>query len=144
MRRNQYRAIAGNCGCCLLPFVILLIAFIATVVATSLVWHTAAPDIFGRAPERHQHFDAYRTGFDEGNRIGEEYAAEDRPEPSAADLDNLAQREAEELNIRHDRRRWMEGFRDGFRRGFKRVGNEASNSSSAKRPPKPASKWAEG
>jgi hypothetical protein len=55
--------VAGTCGCCLLPFVILLIAFIATVVATSLVWHAATPDIFGWGPARHHHFDAYRAGF---------------------------------------------------------------------------------
>jgi hypothetical protein len=128
MRRHQHRAVAGNCGCCLLPFVILLIAFIAMVVATSLVWHTAAPEIFGWGPERHHHFDAYRAGFREGNRIGEEYAAQDRPELSAADLDDLARREAEDLKIRRDRRRWMEGFRDGFRHGFERVGKEASTS----------------
>jgi hypothetical protein len=129
MRRHQHRAVAGNCGCCLLPFVILLITFIATVVLTSLVWHTAAPDIFGWGSSRHHHFDAYRAGFQEGNRVGVEYAAQDRPEPSGKDLDDLAHRQAERLKIRRDRRRWMEGFRDGFKRGFEKVDNEASTSS---------------
>ena len=129
MRRHQHRAVAGQCGCCLLPFVILLIAFIATVVITSLVWHTAATDNFGRGPARHHHFDAYRAGFQEGNKVGVEYAAQDRPEPSAEDLDDLAQRRAENLKIRRDRRRWMEGFRDGFKRGFERADKEASPSS---------------
>jgi hypothetical protein len=129
MRRYQHRTVAGNCGCCLLPFVILLVAFVATVIVTSLVWHTAAPDIFGWDSPRHHHFDAYRAGFQEGNKVGVEYAAQDRPEPSAEDLDNLARREAEGLRIRRDRRRWMEGFRDGFKRGFERVNKEASSSS---------------
>jgi hypothetical protein len=129
MRRHQHRAVAGNCGCCLLPFVVLLIAFVAAVVLTSLVWHTAAPDIFGWEPARHHHFDAYRAGFQEGNRVGAEYAAQDRPKPSAEDLDDLARREADSLKIRHDSRRWMEGFRDGFKRGFERADQEASTSS---------------
>jgi hypothetical protein len=126
MRRHQHQAVAGNCGCCLLPFVILLIAFIATVVLTSLMWHTAAPDIFGWGPARH-HFDAYHAGFQEGNRVGVEYAAQDRPESSAEDLDDLARREADRLRIRRDRRRWMEGFRDGFKRGFESMDKEASS-----------------
>ena len=129
MRRHQHRAVAGNCGCCLLPFVILLIAFIATVVVTSTVWHTAAPDIFGWGPARHHHFDVYRAGFQEGNRVGVEYAAQDRPEPSAEDLDDLARRKAEASKIRRDRQRWMEGFRDGFKRGFEGADKEASTSS---------------
>src|SRR5437762_10797304 len=116
MRRYEHRAVAGNCGCCLAPFIILLIAFIATAVVTSLVWHTAAPDIFGWGAARHHHFDAYRAGFEEGNRIGAEYAARDRAEPTREELDDLARREAEELNVGRDRRRWMEGFRDGFKR----------------------------
>jgi hypothetical protein len=129
MRRHQHRAVAGNCGCCLLPFVILLIALVAAVVVMSIVWHTAAPDIFGWGSARHHQFDAYHAGFQEGNRVGGEYAAQDRPEPSADDLDDLAQRQAESLKIRRDRRRWMEGFRDGFKRGFERADKEASTSS---------------
>jgi hypothetical protein len=129
MRRQQHRAVAGQCGCCLVPFVILLIAFIATVVITSLVWHTAATDIFGRGPARYHHFDPYRAGFQEGNRVGVEYAAQDRPEPTAEDLDDLARHRAEDLKIRRDRGRWIEGFRDGFKRGFERVDKEESTSS---------------
>ena len=128
MRRHQHRAVAGQCGCCLLPFVVLLIAFIATVVITSLVWHTATPDVFGRGPARHHHFDAYRAGFQEGHKAGADYAAQNRPEPGAEDLDDLARRRAEGLKIHRDRRRWMEGFRNGFKRGFERVDEEASTS----------------
>ena len=126
MRQHQYRAVAGQCGCCLAPFVILLILFIATVVVTSLMWHTAMPDIFGLGPARHHHFDTYYAGFQEGNKAGAEYAAQDRPEPSAEDLDALARRRAEGLKVRHDRGRWVEGFRDGFKRGFERADKEDS------------------
>lgn len=126
MRRHQHRAVAGQCGCCLAPFVILLIVFIATVVVTSVMWHTAAPDIFGQGPARHHYFDAYHAGFQEGNKVGSEYAGQDRPEPSAEDLDDLARRRAEGLKIHRDRGRWMEGFRAGFKRGFERVDREDS------------------
>ncbi len=129
MRIYQHRAVAGNCGCCLVPFVILLIAFIAAVVVTSLVWHTAMPNIFGWEPARHYHFDPYRAGFQEGNRKGVEYAARGQPEPTIEALDDLAHREAEGLNIRRDRRRWMEGFRDGFKQGFESANKQASTSS---------------
>ena len=127
MRRYRHRAVAGNCGCCLLPFVILLIACVATVILASLMWHTAAPDIFGWGPARHYHVDAYQAGFQEGNRVGAEYAGQDRPEPSADELDDLARRQAEDFKIHRDRRRWMEGFRDGFERGFDRADKGASS-----------------
>ncbi|MGI9115219.1 MAG: hypothetical protein DLM52_07930 [Chthoniobacterales bacterium] len=126
MKRSQHRAVAGNCGCCLLPFIILLIAFIAAIVVTSLMFHTGVPNSFGWGAARHNHFDAYRAGFQEGNKIGVEYAAQDRPEPTAENLDDLARREAEDSKIRRDRGRWMEGFRDGFRAGFEKRNKETS------------------
>ena len=125
MRRHRHRAVAGQCGCCLLPFVILLIAFIATVVITSLVWHTATPDVFGRGPARHHHFDAYRAGFQQGHVIGEQYASRGQPELAGEDLKDFAWGEAERLHVTRDRNQWMKGFRDGFTRGFESFNKHA-------------------
>jgi hypothetical protein len=125
MRKYKHRQITGACGCCLVPFVILLIIFVAAVVFTSLVWHATLPGNFGWGPSRHHHFDAYRAGFQQGNVIGEQYAGRGQAEPSDEDLDDLAQREAERQRVTHDRKQWMKGFRDGFARGFESFRKQA-------------------
>src|SRR5689334_4087427 len=118
MRKYKDRHITGACGCCLVPFVILLIIFVAAVVFTSLVWHATIPPRFGWEPMRHYHFDAYRAGFQKGNVIGEQYASRGQVEPTGEDLKDLARREAQRLHVTRDRNQWMKGFRDGFTSGF--------------------------
>ena len=125
MRKCKDRHVTGACGCCLVPFVILLIIFVAAVVFTSLVWQAAISPSFGWGPMRHHHFDAYRAGFRQGNVIGEQYASRGQAEPTGEDLNDLARREAERLHVTRDRNQWMKGFRDGFARGFESFNKEA-------------------
>lgn len=125
MRRYRHRQVAGACGCCLVPFVILLIAFVGAVAMTSLVWHAAMPDAFWWGSTRHHHFDAYRSGFEQGHKIGQQYATRSQAEPAVDEVDELASREAERLHVRHDRREWTRGFRDGFARGFETFNKQA-------------------
>ena len=125
MRKYKDRHITGACGCCLVPFVILLIIFVAAVVFTSLVWHATVLNNFGWAPTRHHDFDAYRAGFQQGNVTGQQYAARGQAEPAGEDLNDLARREAERLHVTRDRNEWMKGFRDGFARGFASFSKQA-------------------
>jgi hypothetical protein len=125
MRKYKDRHVTGACGCCLVPFVILLIIFVAAVVFTSLMWHATIPPSFGWRPMRHHHFDAYRAGFQQGNVIGEQYGSRGEAEPTGEDLNDLARREAERLHVTRDRNQWMKGFRDGFARGFESFNKEA-------------------
>ena len=125
MRRYKNRHITGACGCCLIPFIILLIIFVAAVVFTSLVWQATIPPSSGWGPTSHHHFDAYRAGFRQGSVIGEQYASRGQAEPIAEDLNDLARREAERLHVTRDRNQWMKGFRDGFARGFESFNKEA-------------------
>ena len=126
MRRYRNRRIAGACGCCLVPFVILLIAFIAAVAMTSMVWHAAMPKAFMWGHTHRDHFDSYRSGFEQGQRMGQQYATRSQAEPAVEEIDELASREAERLHIRRDRREWTRGFRDGFARGFESFNKQAS------------------
>jgi len=125
MRKYKDRHVTGACGCCLVPFIILLIIFVAAVVFTALVWHATIPPNFGWGPMRHHHFDAYRAGFQQGNVIGEQYAARGQPELAGEDLKDFAWGEAERLHVTRDRNQWMKGFRDGFRRGFESFNKHA-------------------
>jgi hypothetical protein len=125
MRKYKNRQLTGACGCCLVPFVILLIIFAAAVVFTSLVWHASMPTGFDWQSTRHHHFDAYRAGFQQGNVIGGQYAARGQAEPTAEDLNDLARHEAERLHVTRDRNRWINGFRDGFTRGFESFSKQA-------------------
>jgi hypothetical protein len=118
MRKYKDREVSGACGCCLVPFILLLIIFVAAVVCTSLVWHATLPGSFGWESMRHHHFDAYRAGFQQGNIIGEQYASRGDAEATGEDLNDLARHEAERLHVTRDRGQWMKGFRDGFARGF--------------------------
>ena len=72
---------------------------------------------------RHDHFDAYRAGFQQGNITGEKYASRGEAEPE--DLNDLAWREAERLHVTRDRAQWTKGFRDGFARGFESSNKQA-------------------
>ncbi len=125
MRKHKDRHVIGACGCCLAPFVILLIIFVAAVVFTSLVWHASMPGSFDWGPMRHHHFDAYRAGFQQGNVVGEQYASHGEAEPTGEDLSDLARHEAERLHVTRDRNQWMKGFRDGFARGFESFRKQA-------------------
>ncbi len=115
MRRSQTYAVAGNC--CLVPVLILLAIIVAAVIGSSFVWHAASRRAFPWEL-RHYHSDAYRDGYQEGNRLGADYAHRGDPEPTGRDLDALALREAERLHIKRNRGQWLEGFRNGFARGF--------------------------
>ena len=125
MRKYKDRHITGACGCCLVPFVILLIIFVAAVVFTSLVWNASMPTGFDWQPMRHHHFDVYRAGFQQGNVVGAQYAARGQAEPSGEYLSDLARSEAERLHVTRDRNQWINGFRDGFTRGFESSSKQA-------------------
>jgi hypothetical protein len=129
MRKYKDRHVTGACGCCLIPFVILLIIFVAAVVFTSLVWHATMPSNFGWGPMRH-HFDAYRAGFQQGDVTGQQYAARGQAEPTEEDLNDLARSEAQRLHVTRGRNEWIKGFRDGFTRGFESFSRQALFTSS--------------
>jgi hypothetical protein len=125
MRKHKHRNVIGACGCCLVPFLALLIIFVAAVVFTSLVWQASVPGGFNWGRMHHYQFDAYRAGFQQGNVVGEQYASRGQAEPSGEDLDDLARDEAERLHVTRDRNQWTKGFRDGFARGFERFRKQA-------------------
>jgi hypothetical protein len=125
MRKHKHRNVIGACGCCLVPFLALLIIFVAAVVFTSLVWQASIPGGSKWARMRHYQFNAYRAGFQQGNVVGEQYASRGQAEPSGEDLDDLARDEAERLHVTRDRNQWTKGFRDGFARGFERFRKQA-------------------
>src|SRR5438105_3637127 len=127
MRRSQTSGVAGNCSCCLVPALILFAIIVAAVIGVAVVWQTAMPTVFrGDYAHRH-HYNAYRDGYEQGNKLGADYARRGDPEPTGQDLDALALREADRLHVRRDRRQWIEGFRNGFTRGFEEFNNQASN-----------------
>ena len=125
MRKQNHRNVIGACGCCLVPFLILLIIFVAAVVFTSVVWQASVPGGFNWGRMHHYQFDAYRAGFQQGNVVGEQYASRGQAEPTGEDLDDLARDEAERLHVTRDRNQWTKGFRDGFARGFERFHKQA-------------------
>jgi hypothetical protein len=127
MRRSQTSGVAGNCSCCLVPAFILLAIIVAAVIGSAVVWHAAMPSVFRSDSGNHHHYDAYRDGYEEGNKLGADYARRVDREPTGADLDALALREADRLHVRRDRGHWIEGFRNGFTRGFEEFRNQASN-----------------
>jgi hypothetical protein len=127
MRRSQTRRVAGNCSCCLVPALILLAIIVAAVIGVAVVWHSAMPSVFRWDSGHRHHYDAYRDGYQEGNRLGVDYARRGDAEPTEQDLDELARREADRLHVRRDRGQWIKGFRNGFARGFEEFSNQASN-----------------
>src|SRR5438067_3218138 len=127
MRRSQTSGVAGNCSCCLIPALILLAIIVAAVIGSAVVWHAAMPSVFRWDYGHHHHYNAYRDGYEEGNRLGADYARREDREPMRQDLDALALREADRLHVRRDRGQWIEGFRNGFTRGYQEFSNQALN-----------------
>ncbi len=125
MRRSQTSGVAGNC-CCLVAALILAI-IVAAVIGAGVVWHSAMPSVFRWDYGDHYHYNAYRDGYEEGNKLGADYARRGDREPTGQDLDALARREADRMHVRRDRGQWIEGFRNGFTRGFEEFNNQASN-----------------
>ena len=127
MRRSQTSGVAGNCSCCLIPALILLAIIVAAFIGSAVVWHAAMPSVFRWDSGHRHHYNAYRDGYEEGNKLGADYARRRDPEPKGQDLDALARREADRLHIGRNRGHWIEGFRNGFTRGFEEFSNRASN-----------------
>src|SRR6476659_11079263 len=128
MRRSQTSGIAGNCSCCLVPALILLAIIVAAVIGVAVVWQSAMPSVFRWDDgHHHHHYNAYRDGYEQGNKLGADYARRGDPEPTGQDLDALARREADRLHVRGNRGHWIEGFRNGFTRGFEEFNDQASN-----------------
>ena len=127
MRRSKTSGIAGNCSCCLVPALILLAIIVAAVIGVAVVWQSAMPSVFRWDYGDHHHYNAYRDGYEQGNKLGVDYARRGDPESTGQDLDALARREADRLHISRNRGRWIEGFRNGFTRGFEEFSNHASN-----------------
>ena len=127
MRRSQTSGVAGNCSCCLVPALILLAIIVAAVIGSAVVWHAAMPSVFRWDSGHRHHYNAYRDGYEQGNKLGADYARRGDAEPTGQDLNALALREADRLHVRRDRGQWIEGFRNGFTRGFEEFNNRASN-----------------
>ena len=127
MRRSQTSGVAGNCSCCLVPALILLAIIVAAVIGVAVVWQSAMPSIFRWDYAHRHHYNAYRDGYEQGNKLGADYARRGDAEPTGQDLNALALREADRLHVRRDRGQWIEGFRNGFTRGFEEFSNQASN-----------------
>ena len=127
MRRSQTRGIAGNCSCCLVPALILLAIIVAAVIGVAVVWQSAMPSVFRWDSGHRHHYDAYRDGYEQGDKLGADYARRGDPEPTGQDVDALARREADRMHVRRDRGQWIEGFRNGFTRGFEEFNGQASN-----------------
>jgi hypothetical protein len=127
MQRPQTSKVAGNCSCCLVPALLLLAIIVAAVIGVAVVWQSAMPSVFRWDYGHDHHYNAYRDGYEEGNKLGADYARRGDREPRGQDLDALALSEADRLHVRRDRGQWIEGFRNGFTRGFEEFNNQASN-----------------
>jgi hypothetical protein len=93
MRTSQPSGIAGNCSCCLVPALILLAIIVAAVIGVAVVWQSAVPDVFRWDDGDHHHYNVYRDGYEQGNKLGVDYARRGDREPTGQDLDTLARRE---------------------------------------------------
>jgi hypothetical protein len=85
------------------------------------------PSVFRWDYGDHHHYNAYRDGYEHGNKLGADYARRGDREPTRQDLDALALSEADRLHVRRDRGQWIEGFRNGFTRGYQEFSNQALN-----------------
>src|SRR5207237_8493837 len=103
MRRSQTSGVAGNCSCCLIPALILLAIIVAAVIGSAVVWHAAMPSVFRWDYAHRHHYNTYRDGYEQGNKLGADYARRGDPEPIRQDLDTLALREADRLHVRRAR-----------------------------------------
>src|SRR5437868_13649820 len=90
MRRSQTSGIAGNCSCCLVPALILLAIIVAAVIGVAVVWQSAMPSVFPWDSGHRHHYDAYRDGYEQGNKLGVDYARRGDPEPTGQGVDVLA------------------------------------------------------
>jgi hypothetical protein len=97
------------------------------VIGVAVVWQSAMPSVFRWDDGHHHHFNVYRDGYEQGNKLGADYARRGDPEPTGQDLDALARREADRMHVRSNRGQWIEGFRNGFTRGFEEFNDQASN-----------------
>jgi hypothetical protein len=112
-RRSKTHGVAGSC-CCLVPVLILLAMIVLAVIGAAFVLHGVRPGFFPLGL-RYHHSEAYRDGYQEGNRLGAAYAPRGDPEPMGRDLDALALREADRLHIKRDRgQRLPQWFRAGL------------------------------
>jgi hypothetical protein len=111
----------------LVPALLLLAIMVAAVIGVAVVWQSAMPSVFRWDDGHHYHYNAYRDGYEQGNKLGADYARRGDREPTGQDLDALAQREADRLHVRRNRGHWIEGFRNGFTRGYHEFSNQASN-----------------
>jgi hypothetical protein len=111
----------------LVPALLLLAIIVAAVIGSAVVWHSAVPSVFRWDSGHGRHYSAYRDGYEQGNKLGADYARRGDREPTGQDLDALAQREADRLHISRNRGHWIEGFRNGFTRGYQEFSNQASN-----------------
>lgn len=117
---------AGNC-CCLVPVLILVVLCVAMFFGAVLLWHGVRPDL----PRWHfgefDHSDSYRAGYEDGTRLGGEYAERRQPAPTMHELDALAWQEATRSHIGGGRKQWIMGFRAGFARAYGNGNNQASS-----------------
>jgi hypothetical protein len=111
----------------LVPALLLLAIIVAAVIGVAVVWQSAVPSVFRWDSGQRHHYNAYRDGYEQGNKLGADYARRGDREPTGQDLDALAQREADRLHIRGNRGHWIEGFRNGFTRGYQEFNKQASN-----------------
>ena len=74
MRRSQTSKIAGNCSCCLVPALILLAIIVAAVIGVAVVWQSAIPSVFRWDDGDRHHYNVYRDGYEQGNKLGADYA----------------------------------------------------------------------
>src|SRR5438094_3054465 len=86
-RRSQTSRVAGNCSCCLIPALLLLAIIVAAVIGFAVVWQSAMPGVFRWDYAHRHHYDAYRDGYEQGNKLGADYARCADAEPTRPDLD---------------------------------------------------------
>src|SRR5438477_12037982 len=103
MRRSQTSGVAGNCSCCLVPALMLLAFIVAAVIGVAVVWQSDMPSIFRWDYAHRHHYNAYRDGDEQGNKLGADYARLGDAEPTEQDLNALALREADRVHVRGDR-----------------------------------------
>jgi hypothetical protein len=114
----------------LVPALLLLAIIVAAVIGVAVVWHSAMPSVFRWDSGHRHHYEVYRDGYEQGNRLGADYARRGDREPTGQDLDELARHEADRLHVRRDRGQWIKGFRNGFTRGYQEFSDQASKSAS--------------
>jgi hypothetical protein len=82
------------------PAVILLAIIVAAVIGVAVVWQSAMPSVFRWDYGDHHHYNVYRDGYEQGNKLGADYERRGDAEPRGQDLDALARREADRMHVR--------------------------------------------